>query len=430
VAMPGPKIVAVLIFVAAYALIIILYRRKTLVVWAAVGLLLLLRVLTFRQAWAALDWNVLLLYFGMLLVSEVFLLSKMPDYLATVLAGRAGRTSVAMLLLCLFTGFLSIALENVAVVLLVAPIAMSIARRCGLNPVPLFVGLAVSSNLQGAATLIGDPPSMLLAGHASLSFNDFFVYAGRPGIFFAVQIGAAASALVLWLSFRKYDRPMPEIPRERYLSLIPALLVLLLVASLVAGSSFQLGVPLLPGLLACAFGALSLGWYLVHSRGRGFGGFAARLDWQTGVFLAGIFVLVESLETVGLLEDAARLIGVLSGRNSFAAFLLVVWLSVALSAFVDNVPYLMAMLPVVSSLAGTVSIDPYALNVALLLGASVGGNITPIGASANIVAMGMVKKAGYEFRFSDFVRIGLPFTLAAVTASSFFVWVLFRGAAS
>ena len=424
----NPKIAALLIFSAAYTMIIVLYRWKTVVVWAAAGLLLALRVLTLRQAWHALDWNVLLLYFGMLLVSEVFLHSKMPDYLATILTARAGRTSGAMLLLCLFTGFLSIALENVAVVLLVAPIALSIARRCDLDPVPLFVGLAVSSNLQGAATLIGDPPSMLLAGHAGLSFNDFLVFDSRPGIFFAVQLGAAATALVLWRSFRRYDGPMPDIPRERFVSLTPTVLVLLLVAALVVASSWQPGVAVLPGLLCCLFGLVSFAWHAISRRARGVGELIRNLDWQTGLFLAGIFVLVESLAAVGLLEDVARLIAVVSGRRPLLAFLLVVWLSVALSALVDNVPYLTAMLPVVGHLAATVAIHPYALYAGLLLGASVGGNITPIGASANIVAMSIVKKAGYDYRLRDFVRIGLPFTLVAVLASSLCIWMLFGGA--
>jgi Na+/H+ antiporter NhaD/arsenite permease-like protein len=424
----GIKIAALAVFLAAYVLIVVFYRRKILVVWAAVGLLLALRVLEPLEAWHALDWNVLLLYLGMLLVSEVFLLSRMPDFLATLLAGRSRRSATAMLLLCLLAGFLSIALENVAVVLLVSPVALSIARRCRLNPVPLLVGLAVSSNLQGAATLIGDPPSMLLAGYAGLSFNDFFVFAARPGIFFAVQIGAAASALVLWLFFRRHDSEMPAISHERYESLVPTILVLLLVTSLIVASSFQHGVLLLPGLLCCAFGLLSFGWLVLNRRGTGLREFAGRLDWQTGVFLAGIFVLVESLSAVGFLEDAARWIAAVSGRNAFLAFQLTVWLSVGLSAFVDNVPYLMAMLPVVGHLAGSVAINPYVLYVALLVGASVGGNVTPIGASANIVAMGLLKKAGHAPRFFDFVRIGLPFTLVAVTASSLFVWVLFRGA--
>jgi Na+/H+ antiporter NhaD/arsenite permease-like protein len=420
------KLLAVALFLVSYVLIILLYKHKLIIVAGAIAVLLAARVLTPLQALQAVSWNVVLLYFGMLLVSEVFLYSKMPEYLATLFASRAKGTAAAALILCLFTGFLSIALENVAVVLLVAPVAMSIARRSGLNPVPLFIGMAISSNLQGAATLIGDPPSMLLAGYARLSFNDFFFYQDKPGIFFAVQVGALLSALVLLLVFKRDDRKMPLLERHAYSSIVPTLLIVLLVAALVAASSIEHGLEILTGLICCLFGLISLIWYLGHSRRRQVKAFLGALDWQTGLFLIGIFVLVQSLSAVGLLEDIAAWMLQVAGGRPLVVFLLVVWVSVVLSAFIDNVPYLMAMLPVVGLLARRTEVEPYALYIGLLLGASVGGNITPIGASANIVAMGILKKHGHESRFFQFVRIGLPFTLVAVTASSMFVWLLYR----
>jgi len=162
------KLSVISIFALAYFFIILFYNWKTIIVWTTVALLLILHLITLREALGAIEWNVLFLYFGMLFVSEVFLISKMPDYLATLVAGRTKSTGIAMVIICVFTGFLSIMLENVAVVLLVAPIALAISRKADIHPVPLFIGMAVSSNLQGAATLIGDPPSMLLAGAAGL----------------------------------------------------------------------------------------------------------------------------------------------------------------------------------------------------------------------------------------------------------------------
>jgi Na+/H+ antiporter NhaD/arsenite permease-like protein len=368
---------------------------------------------------------VVLLYFGMLLVSEAFLFSRMPDFLATLLAGRAGRVSLALLLLCLFAAFLSTALENVAVVLLVAPVGLAIARKCEVSPVPLLIGLAVISNLQGAATLIGDPPSMLLAEFAGLSFNDFFILDGKPYIFFATQVGMVAGAVVLFLFFRRFRRVMPPIEKEGYLSLGPTLLVTLLVAALVAGSSLEHGFAYATGLTCVFFGLLSFLWYLVHNRGRELKVFFSRLDWQTGVFLVGIFILVESLSAVGLMEALAGLIVRLAGSRPFKVYLLVVWFSVLLSAFIDNVPFLLAMLPVSRLVAGEVGMSPYLLYLGLLLGASLGGNITPIGASANIVAMGILRKQGNHVRFGEFMRIGLPFTLAAVAAGTLFAWLIF-----
>jgi Na+/H+ antiporter NhaD/arsenite permease-like protein len=423
---PSPKIFTILIFLAAYALIILFYHHKTFVVWGAAVVLLALRLLGPLEALRAIDWNVIMLYFGMLLVSEVFLFSRMPDHLATLFAARAKNVGVAMVLLCLFTGLLSVTLENVAVVLLVAPIATSISKKCNINPVPLFVGMAISSNLQGAATLIGDPPSMLLAGFAKMSFNDFFFIAGRPGIFFAVQLGAGVSALVLLLLFRRYDKKMPALEKECCISVVPSLFVILLVAALVASSSLEHSIPNMTGLLCVAFGVVSFVWYLIYTRGKGLAKFTANLDWQTGVFLMGIFVLVRSLSAQGLMEDAADLILNASGNNPFAVYLMIVWVSVFLSAFIDNVPFLVAMLPVVQIVTGKLGVAPHAMFFGLLLGASIGGNITPIGASANIVAMGILKKQGHGVKFMEFVRIGFPFTVASVTVSSLFMWFVFR----
>jgi Na+/H+ antiporter NhaD/arsenite permease-like protein len=140
----------------------------------------------------------------------------------------------------------------------------------------------------------------------------------------------------------------------------------------------------------------------------------------------GIFILVRSLSAQGLMEDAARLILSASGNDPFAVYLMIVWISVFLSAFIDNVPFLVAMLPVVQIVTGKLGVAPQATYFGLLLGASIGGNITPIGASANIVAMGILKKQGYRVRFMEFVRIGFPFTVASVTVSSLFVWFALR----
>ncbi len=419
------KLFVIGIFALTYLLIILLYKRKAVIVWAAVAVLLLLRLITVSEAVSAIEWNVLLLYFGMLFVSETFLISKMPDFLATRVAGKAKTTGAAMVIICAFTGFLSIVLENVAVVLLVAPIALSISQKADIPPVPLFIGMAVSSNLQGAATLIGDPPSMLLAGAAGLTFNDFFFYGGKPGIFFATEIGAVVSTVVLYILFRRNHKPMPALQKERYLSIVPTILVLVLIVSLILGSSFKHNLRYMTGGLCVLFGMLSFLWYLVYSRGKEVKSFFTRLDWQTGVFLAGIFILVESISAVGLLDDLTGLILRISGGSDFTVFLLIVWFSVLLSAFIDNVPYLMAMLPVVSVLSPQLGTDPYLLYLGLLLGASVGGNITPIGASANIVALGILRKRGSEVKFFEFVRIGLPFTLFAVTASALFAWFIF-----
>jgi Na+/H+ antiporter NhaD/arsenite permease-like protein len=421
----NPKGATLAVFALAYALIVVFYEKKLFIVWASVAVLVLLKLVSLKDALAAIDWNIAMLYFGMLLVSEVFLVSKMPDWIATFFASRAKSVGMAMLLICVFTGLLSTVLENVAVVLLVAPIALSIAKRCEADPAPLFVGMAISANLQGAATLIGDPPSMLLAGHAKLVFNDFFIFNGKPGIFFAIQIGALIASAILFLLFRKYDGKMPSLSKERYVSIVPSILVLSLVFTLAASSSIEHNFAYMTGSLCGIFGILSFVWYAVNSKMRGMAGFFSKLDWQTGVFLIGIFILVRSLTLAGLMEDVAGLILNVSGNDPFSVYLMIVWFSVALSAFIDNVPFLMAMLPVVSLITTRLGVPPYPFFVGLLIGASIGGNVTPIGASANIVAMGIVRRTGRAVKFGEFVRIGLPFSVVAVLGSSLFIWFVF-----
>jgi Na+/H+ antiporter NhaD/arsenite permease-like protein len=386
---------------------------------------LLLRILSPAQAVGSINLNVMLLYVGMLFVSEVFLFSKVPDYLATMIVSKTKTGAMSMLAICAFAGLLSVFLENVAVVLLVAPVAISIAKKCDIDIVPLFVGLAVSANLQGSATLIGDPPSMLLAGYAKMNFNDFFLLDGRPGLFFAVQLAAIASLFVLYYFFRKFSKRTPELQREGYVSLVPSALVVLMIISLAVGSSLEIGVSYTNGFICLVFGIICFAWYIAHTKARDVKNFVFDLDWHTAVFLVGVFILVEGLSANGVPAYLAKLILDFGGGSKFVLFMLVVWISVVLSAFIDNVPFLLAMLPVTAAITQNIGASPHLFYFGLLLGASVGGNVTPIGASANIVAMGIVKKQGCEPKFMDFVKIGLPFTIVSVLVGSMFLWIMF-----
>lgn len=425
--MTETKFIALAIFIITYILLVIFYHKKSIIVWSAVLAILLTGVLSFKQALVAINLNVILLYFGMLFVSELFLYSKMPDFLAEIFASKASKVWGAMLIICGITGILSIFLENVAVVLLMAPIALSVATRCNINPVPLFIGMALSSNLQGAATLIGDPPSMLLAGFAKMSFNDFFVIDGKPGIFFAVQIAFIASLVVLFFFFRKNKEPMPELVKEKHITIIPSVLIVILIGLLIISSSVDTGIGYLNGLICFILGIFASVWYIFHrKRNEKMGTFFKRLDWDTGIFLMGIFILVESISANGILNYISDFILAVGNGNILRIFLIIILVSVIISAFVDNVPFLLAMLPVVQIVTTTLGANSYLFYFALLIGASVGGNITPIGASANIVAMGIVKKHGHNVKFMEFVKLGLVFTLVAVFFACAFLWFVYN----
>ena len=285
----------------------------------------------------------------------------------------------------------------------------------------MMIAIAISSNLQGTATLIGDPPSMLLGGFARMNFMDFFFYKGRPSIFFAVELGALASFIILYFVFRSHKEKIELVPIEKVKSWVPTIILIGLIL-LLAGSSFlDTGFSYMAGVICMAFGVISILWEKFVNRTPVLDGIKS-LDWDTTFFLIGVFILVGSISSTGWIDRVADLLSGVVGDNIFLGYTVLVFLSVIFSAFVDNVPFLAAMLPVAISMSEKLAISPSLFLFGLLIGASLGGNITPIGASANIVACGLLKKEGYGVRFKDFMRIGLPFTIAAVGAAYLFLW--------
>lgn len=419
--MMSPAHISAGLFILAYLLFIILPHRRTMVAVAASILLVVLGVLSPKAAFHAVNWNVMGIFVGTLIVADVFMESRVPAYIAERIVDRARNTAHAILLVCFMTGVLSAFVENVATVLIVAPIALSLAKKLNFNPVNMMIAIAVSSNLQGAATLIGDPPSMLLGGFAKMNFMDFFIYRGRPSIFFAVEIGALASFLVLYLFFRSHRQKVALVPVEKVRSWVPTVLLAGLIVLLAATSFFDTGFSYMAGILCMAFGMIAMLWEKFINKASIVAG-VKKLDWDTTFFLAGIFVIVGSITATGWIETVSNYLSLLVGDNLFFGYTLLVVLSVCISAFVDNVPFLAAMLPVAMAMAGRLGVDPSLFLFGLLIGASIGGNITPIGASANIVACGLLKKGGYNVSFRDFAKLGVPFTLAAVSAAYLFLW--------
>src|SRR4030043_1438624 len=231
------SILAVVTFVLAYILFVFLPTRRTLVAVAAAVLLVFARVISTQEAFLSINWNVMGIFVGILIVADVFMKSRVPAYLAEVIVDRAKNTAWAILSICAMTGFISAFVENVATVLIVAPIALALAQKLNINPTKMMIAIAVSSNLQGPATLIGDPPSMLLGGFAKMTFADFFFYKGRPSIFFAVELGALVSFFVLYFIFRRHKEKTDLVPVEKVRSWIPTVILTSLII-LLAGSSF------------------------------------------------------------------------------------------------------------------------------------------------------------------------------------------------
>ncbi len=415
----------IVIFVLCYVLFVALPKWRSL---AACGGGLAL-VLTGSLPWHAaltqtIQWNVIALFFGTLILAELFLMSRMPAVIAERLVDRTHTMRGAMLVVCALSGFISMFVENVAVVLLVAPIALSLADKLKVSPVRLLILIAMASNLQGTATLIGDPPSMILAGYLKLTFNDFFVYHGKPGIFFAVQIGGLAALAVSAFLLRAHRERIETVRIEKVRSWTPTGLLLILIIGLSLTSVFDPDFKWLAGTLTMILAIAGLLWFKLSARWGSTGHLIRTLDWDTTFFLIGVFVVVGGLSESGWLDKLAGVISGLVGGNLLLSFLAIVVISVAVSAFVDNVPFLLAMIPVTQKVADTLGAPVPLLMFALLIGACLGGNITPIGASANVVAIGMLKKRGHLVTFREFMGVGIPYTLAAVTAATLFVWLV------
>jgi len=413
--------IAVLVFGLTYLLLILKRERSLYFVWGASLLLVVMGIITINQAWQALNWNVLGLFFGTMILAELFVASGAPAYMATRMVNASGSAALSLLSIVVFSGLLSAVVENVATVFIVAPLALETARKVKASPVPVLISVAIAANMQGVATMIGDSPSILLATAANLTFMDFFWVNNRPGIFFAVQIGFIAAMFIVFRFLRNAKGFVSKMELPSVYSWTPTLFIGLLVV-LLAGSSFVPGRPdFLPGLIAVAVGLVALLWNYSNDL---FAMELTKLDWQTFFLLAGLFVLISSLTVTGVITEVANVMTVLAGDSLLTAFLLIVVVSVAVSALVDNIPYTIAMLPVAQLLAERMGVNPLLFMFAFVLSTSLGGNITPIGASANVVAVGMLRRQGHSVSFGEFMRIGVPTTLVAVSIGAAFLWLI------
>jgi Na+/H+ antiporter NhaD/arsenite permease-like protein len=417
--------ISLLVFVAAYGLFVILPNRRSITACTGGLLLVLTGVLGWKEAvFEKVDWNVMGLFFGTLILAELFMLSRVPAVMAEWLVDRARSARGAMLALCVLSGAVSMCVENVAVVLLIAPVALSLASRLKTSPVPLLIGIAISSNLQGTATMIGDPPSMILAGYMKMGFWDFFVYGGRPGIFFAVQIGAISSlGLLAWVFRRNRERAV-LLAQEKARSWVPTVLLGCLVAGLSFSTVIDPEFAWFSGIYTVGLSLVGLVWYRTFARWGRLREFGKALDWDTTFFLMGVFVLVGGLSDSGWMDRLSDMFAGTVGHSPALAFVAIVFFAVAVSGVVDNVPFLLVMIPVVQKVADQIQAPVPLLMFGLLIGACLGGNLTPIGASANVVTLGILKKQGHTVGFHEFMAIGIPYTLAAIVPASIFVWMI------
>ena len=429
------KTIALVAFITVYVLLLLLPKGRWIAPVAAAALFVGVGIVPAEKALGAVDWNVLMMLCGTMGTVDLFIRSKMPERLSDHLVNAIPSVKTLIIVLALFAGLVSAFVDNVATVLMLAPVGIAIAKKLNISPVEPIVAIAASSNLQGAATLVGDTTSLLLAGHLKMDFLDFFVYQSKPGMFWFVQVGALATVpVMLWL-FRKdkgYVAPAQATKVDDYL---PTVMLVGTVAALIAAS-------FIPGRPAMTNGFICMGIFLLgllaecflprkvrEDEAQGWAAQAAEtlkaIDVGTLALLAGLFIIIDGLTRVGIIADISHALSHVGGGSPFLTYTIVVWASVLFSAFIDNIPYTAAMLPVMAGAAGTMGIDQTALCFGLLVGATLGGNLTPVGASANITATGILEKEGYNVSTRQFMRIGVPFTLVAVLSGYLLVWIFY-----
>lgn len=425
--MESMKILAIILFVLMYVGLIVFPKKKAFIALSVAAAYVIIGILPYDRFLDVVDWNVLLMLFGTLLLVDYFIESKMPNLIADKILAIAPNVMWVTILMSLFSGLISAFIDNVATLLMVAPVGLAVCKKLKISPVAMIISIAVSSNLQGAATLVGDTTSIMLGAYADMDFIDFFWMNGKPGIFFAVEIGALLVVPIMLFLFRKDKYPVTSKDVTVVTDYVPSIMmiahvVLLMIASFIPGKP-----ALTNGIICLVCSIIGMIWEYAkdHNKER-VKKVIKNVDYETVLLLTGLFIVIGGITNMGVIDDVAALIVKAGGNNLFLLFTIVVWGSVLISAFVDNIPYVATMLPVLQGVTTSLGIEPYLLYFGLLCGATLGGNITPVGASCNIAGVGMLRKEGYEVKFTDFTRIGIPFTLAAVIGGYVFLWVVWR----
>ena len=419
---------AIALFALTYVLMLVFSKYRPYIALASAAVFIVTGMLPLGEVFGAIDFNVLMMIAGTMGIVQLFIDSRMPARLADIIMETVPNVRMAAVALALFAGIISAFVDNVATVLMIAPVALEICRKLKTDPVPFIIGIAVSSNLQGAATLVGDTTAIMLGSYADMSFLDFFWYQGKPGIFFAVELGAVLSALILAWIFRREKSPIPlAAERTPVTDYVPTVLLVGVVVLLILASFLPNKPAVTNGLICMALLAIGLVYNLIKNpTAAAVTGPLKAIDFETIGLLLGLFLMIGGITHMGVIDAAAKLLARLGGGNIFVLYTVIVWASVLISAFIDNIPYVATMLPVITGLASALDMDPTLLFFGLLSGATLGGNITPIGASANIAGIGILRKEGNEVKNSDFFRIGIPFTLAAIIPAYLYFWVLYR----
>ncbi len=440
--------IAAAIFGLSYAIIMSEKIHKTKIALMGASLMIALSVVTQHDAFHSIeygiDYNVIFLLIAMMIMVNVMGESGIFEWMAITFAKLGhGSPLRIMIIFVVFTAFASAFLDNVTTVILLAPVTLLIADELELDPVPFLLLEAISSNIGGTATLIGDPPNLLIASRASLGFMDFLKHLTPVVLIMVVSL-----VLCLWLMFRK-SLKVSEEKRERVMMMDTKRLIkdkglarksIAVLSLVIIGFTVHGSLGLEPATVALLGAAI----LLLISRKDPHKVFA-NVEWSTIFFFIGLFIIVGGVVKVGLISDLSTMMIRLTNPqpdNMFMTSMVILWFSGFASAIVDNIPFVATMAPLIQDMANTLYHggahsagstnlpaetlhNPALMPVwwALALGACLGGNGSPIGASANVMVIGIAEKAGHKISFVAFLKYGIPITLGTLVISTAYIWL-------
>lgn len=418
---------ASILFCITYGLMIIFTKRRPLIACISAAIFVVLRILPYQDVFFAIDWNVILMIAGTMGLVALFTESKMPQRIADKIINGLPDVKWIIVSLSLFAGFISAFMDNVATVLMLAPIAVLLSKKLNISPVKPIIAISISANLQGAATLVGDTTSILLGSRLGMNFFDFFWYLGKPSLFFSVEIAAVAATGIIYFVFRKAEQKPDKVELTKVTDYMPSILLCIMVVLMIAASFLpeDKKPQIVNGLICSVLLIVGIVYNMIKNKNCSIlKTVKDEFDFETLFLLIGLFVIIAAVNKAGLIQAIADLF-LKMGGSVFLIYSIIVWGSVLVSAFVDNIPYVAAMLPIIEIFSNRLGIASPILFFGLLSGATLGGNITPIGASANITSLGILQSEGYEVKNSEFMKMSVPYTLTAVAIGYVLVWLFY-----
>ena len=417
------QIIAIVVFVVVMIAVMTEKIHRALAAVVGAMVLLILHVVSFDAAMEHVDFNTLGVLLGMMLFVAVVKLSGLFEYLAIKCARLAkGEPWLVMVLFVCLTAVLSALLDNVTTVLLIGPMTVTVCRLLDVDPFPFFLAEIMASNIGGTATLIGDPPNIMIGSAAGLTFADFIMYDAPAAV-----LSLAATLLLFYLMFGrklhvddKHKKAIMELDEREEIK-NPILLRQSVIMILLVVVGFMLHGSL--GIESCVV-ALTAAGVLMLISGERIEDALMHVEWTTLVFFAGLFIIVGSLSEVGVIGMLAQALVDVTGGSTFTAMIVLLVASAVVSSFLDNIPFVATMIPILLSMEAT-GMDVAPLWWAVSLGACLGGNGTLIGASANVVMSDIAKKNGTSITFANFMKYGFPIMLVTIAISAVYLIVRF-----